>query len=96
MAVGYLVVALVAAAVAVFALQNVETTSVRFLVWAREGVPVAALVLICLGAGLVAAGVPLLIQRWRLRARVRALEARLAILDPPAEPPAPPRHASGS
>ena len=94
MAIGYVIVALIAAAVAVFALQNSEPTSVRFLMWSLL-VPVGALVLLCLAAGLVVAGVPLLIQRWRLRVRVRALEARVIALEGPAAPPAPPRAASG-
>lgn len=95
MAIGYVIVALVAAAVAAFALQNSAPTSVRFLMWSVDAVPVGALVLLCLAAGLVVAGVPLLIQRWRLRARCRALEARVAALERPLAPPAPPRTASG-
>ena len=80
---GYLVVALLAAAVAVFALQNGEPTPVRFLAWTAGGFPLAGLILIALACGLVIAGVPLLIQRWRLRARVRALERRVAELEAP-------------
>jgi len=78
---GYLVVALVAAAVAVFALQNGEPAPVRFLAWTAGGFPLAGLILMSLACGLVIAGVPLLIQRWRLRARVRALERRVAELE---------------
>ena len=61
----------------IFAIQNSAPTAVEFLVWKREGMPVSALILISLGAGLVLAGVPLAIQRWRLRARVRTLETRV-------------------
>ena len=93
MAVGYLVVAIVAAAIAVFALQNGNATPVRFAVWTVEGMPLAALILVSLGAGIVIVGVPLLIQRWRLRARLRAAERRLAELEAAAatraEPPRP-------
>jgi putative membrane protein len=78
---GYLIVAVVAAAVAVFALQNSAPASVRFIVWSIEAVPVAALVLLSLAAGIVVAGVPLWLQRWRLRARARALEQRVAELE---------------
>lgn len=85
MRLGYVVVALVGAAVAVFALQNAEPLSVRFLAWSLDGVPAAALVLVSLAAGAVLVGVPLTIQRWRLRARIRALEARATV--PGAEPP---------
>lgn len=84
MAFGYLIVAIVAASVAVFALQNAEPTKIRFLLWVIDGVPVAALVLLSLAAGLVVAGVPLWLGRWRLRARARTLEARVAALERPA------------
>ncbi len=89
MAFGYLVVALVAAAVAVFALQNGEPTSVRFIVWTIDGFPLAGLILISLASGLVVAGVPLMIQRWRLRARLRAAEWRVAELQATSAPGAP-------
>lgn len=89
---GYLIVAVVAAAVAVFALQNSAPASVRFIVWSIDAVPVAALVLLSLAAGIVVAGVPLWLQRWRLRARARALEQRVAELERTAAArPAPPR-----
>jgi uncharacterized integral membrane protein len=81
MALGYLVVAIVAAAVAVFALQNGDPTPVRFAAWTIEGLPLAALILASLGGGLVIAGLPLLLQRWRLRARLRAAERRIAELE---------------
>ena len=96
MAFGYLLVALVAAAVAVFALQNGEPTPVRFLAWTAAGFPLAGLILLSLACGLVIAGVPLILQRWRLRVRVRALERRVAELESarssaPAPGPEPPR-----
>jgi uncharacterized integral membrane protein len=78
---GYLLVAVVAAAVAVFALQNSAPTRVQFLVWHVDDAPISAVILIALGAGLLVAGLPLLIQRWRLRVRVRTLQARLDDLD---------------
>jgi uncharacterized integral membrane protein len=91
---GYVIVAIVAASVAVFALQNAEPTKIRFLFWVVDGVPVAALVLLSLAAGLVVAGVPLWLGRWRLRARARTLEARVAALERPA--PSPPSGAPTS
>ena len=74
---GYVVVAAVAAAVVVFAFQNGAQVSVRFLNWTLPGVSVAGLTLIALAAGVVPTGVPLWIQRWQLRGRVRALEAEV-------------------
>jgi putative membrane protein len=77
----YLVVAVVAAAVAVFALQNGQPTPLRFLGWTIDAVPVAGAVLGALVAGLVVAGVPLSIERWRWRSRTRSLEKRVAALE---------------
>src|SRR5215813_8923568 len=81
MAVGYLLVALLAAAVAVFALQNGAPTTVRFFVWNLDGIPLAGLILGALVAGLVIAGVPLSIQRWRARSQARRLEAQVRTLE---------------
>ena len=69
MAIGYLIAAVLAAAVAVFALQNGAPTPVRFLAWNLEGIPLAGLILGALAAGLVIAGIPLGIQRWTARAQ---------------------------
>jgi uncharacterized integral membrane protein len=80
-ALGYLVVAILAAAVAVFALQNSAPTTVRFLTWTLDGLPLAAVALASLGIGLVVAGVPLWIRSWRSRSRARASEARVAMLE---------------
>jgi uncharacterized integral membrane protein len=81
MAFWYLLVALVAAAVAVFALQNSAATSVRFLAWTLDGLPVAAVALGSLAAGLVVAGVPLWLRSWRWRSRAGAAETRVAALE---------------
>ena len=81
MALGYLFAALLAAAVAVFALQNSTQTSVRFLVWTLDGLPLAAVALVSLAVGLVAAGVPLLIRSWRWSSRARSADARVAVLE---------------
>ena len=81
MAFGYLVVALLAGAVVVFAFQNAVPVSVRFLAWTWSSASVAALSLAALVSGLVVAGVPMWIQRWRLRARVRRLEVQVSQLE---------------
>ena|SRR5215468_11602402 len=81
MALGYVVVAFVSAAIAVFALQNGEPTAVHFIVWTVEGFPLAGLILLALAGGLLIAGLPLTIQRWRLRGRLRAAERRVAELE---------------
>jgi uncharacterized integral membrane protein len=94
MAVKYAVVALLAVIVTTFALQNTGPTSVRFLVWTLDAVPLAGVVLLAVAAGLLLAGIPLLVTRLRYRSRVRSLESRLTELQtrnvtpprPPAEP----------
>jgi uncharacterized integral membrane protein len=77
MALGYLVVAVLAAAVAVFALQNGAPATVRFIVWNLDGIPLAGLILGAFAAGLLIAGIPLGIQRWRARSQTRRLEAHV-------------------
>ena len=81
MALGYLFAALLATLVAVFALQNSTQTSVRFLVWTLQGLPVAAVALAALAIGLVAAGLPLWVRSWRWHSRARSAEARVAMLE---------------
>ena len=78
---GYLVVAIITAAVVVFAFQNGTPVSVRFLPWTVPEVSVAAVILIALVTGLLIAAIPLWIQRWRLRVRVRALESQVRQLE---------------
>lgn len=79
---GYLVVAVVAVAVAVFAMQNTTSVNVRFLVWELEQVPLAGVVLASLAAGVVIIGVPMWFRLWRLRGQLRRAGA-----PPPSEPP---------
>lgn len=87
----YALVAVIAVAVAIFAVQNSARTNVRLLLWSIEGIPVAALVLLSLAIGILAVGAPLWIDRWRLRSEVRRLAARLktpeSALSPQPEPP---------
>ncbi len=89
MGVAYLLVAVIAAAVAVFALQNGQPAPVRFLGWTLDGVPLAGAILGALLAGLIVAGVPLGIARWRWRSRARLLEKRVAALEQTAAAPHP-------
>ena len=81
MALKYIVVAAIAAAITVFALQNNAPTAVRFLFWQLDGVPLATIMLVSVALGVALAGVPLLVGRWRLRARLRTLESRLGPAD---------------
>jgi uncharacterized integral membrane protein len=81
MAFGYVIVAIVAAAVVVFAFQNGTQVSLRFFTWTLPAVSVAGLTLVALAAGALVTGLPLWIQRWRLRKRVRALEQQVRQLE---------------
>jgi len=74
----YIVVATIAASITLFALQNNAPTSVRFLFWQLDAVPLAGIMLVSVALGVVLVGVPLLVERWRLRSRLRALESRLS------------------
>ena len=91
MAIGYVVVAVLAATVAVFALQNGAPTPVRFLAWSLDGIPLAGLILGSFGAGLIIGVVPLVLHRWRSGSRLRQLEEQVRTLEARREPtPSPP------
>lgn len=77
---GYTVVALLAVAVTVFAVLNSAPTTVNLVIREYE-VPLSALILLTLAAGIAVAGIPLGLQRWRLRSRTRTLEARVKALE---------------
>jgi uncharacterized integral membrane protein len=85
MKLGYFVVAVLAVAITVFALQNTAQTAIRFAFWRLDGVPIAGLVLGSLGAGLLIAGLPLWIKVGIWRSRARSLQTRLVELDAQAD-----------
>ncbi len=74
---GYIIVAIVAVAVAVFAMQNTSWVVVKFLIWEIADVPVAAVVLVSFGLGILAVGIPASFKLWRLRRRLRSQAAML-------------------
>jgi uncharacterized integral membrane protein len=79
----YPLVALVAVAIVIFTLQNTQAVTITLLAWRFGEVPLAAVALGAFGMGVLVAGVPLGIQRWRLRSRLRACQSHPA---PPADP----------
>lgn len=83
MALKYIAVAVIAVAITLFALQNSTPTSIRFVVWQLDAVPLASIILVSVALGVILAGVPLLVERWRLRSRLRALESRLSEAETP-------------
>ena len=78
MTLAYILMALVGAACAVFALQNMDPVVIRFLGWRVEGMPLALVILLSVLSGLVLASCVGLLRRWKLRSRIRQLEAQLA------------------
>ena len=85
----YLLMALVGAAFAVFALQNMDPVVIRFLGWRVEGMPLALVILVSVLGGLAFASCVGLLRHWKLRSRIRQLEARLAAGEPPGSPTPP-------
>ena len=81
MGLAYTLVGILSAAVAVFALQNTQPMSLRFIAWSIDSVPLAGAVLASLAVGLILAAVPLSIANWRLRSRARALESKVSMLE---------------
>jgi uncharacterized integral membrane protein len=81
MGLAYVIVGVLSAAVAVFALQNTQPMSLRFITWSIGEMPLAGAILASLAVGLILAAVPLSIANWRLRSRMRALEAKVAMLE---------------
>ena len=81
MGLAYVIVAIVSAAIAVFALQNNQPLSLRFIAWSLDNVPLAGAILVALAAGLILAAVPLLFSNWRLRSRARTLERKVDMLE---------------
>ena len=91
----YLVtIAVIATAIAAFALQNPGLVSVRFLVWSIDSVPLAAVILVSGAVGTVLVSVIALIQRWVMQSRIRRLESRLRLAEQLSKPE--PRDVSAS
>ena len=92
MVIVYLIMILVGAAAAIFAIQNIDPVVIRFLGWRIEGMPLALVILLSAFAGLVFAAMVAMVQQIRLHSRIRALERRPP---PPASPPTPPTPPAG-
>ena len=90
MVIVYLIMILVGAAAAIFAIQNIDPVVIRFLGWRIEGMPLALVILLSAFAGLVFAAMVAMVQQIRLRSRIRALERQQPPPAPPVARPAPP------
>jgi uncharacterized integral membrane protein len=86
----YLIMIVMGAAAAIFAIQNIDPVVIRFLGWRIEGMPLALVILLSVFAGLVFAAMVAMVQQIRLRSRIRALERQQPPPAPPVSPPAPP------
>jgi putative membrane protein len=73
----YLLVALLGAAIALFAIQNNSPVVIRFLAWRVEA-PQSVVVLLSILAGVILMALLGVVRHWKLRSRIRQLESRLA------------------
>jgi uncharacterized integral membrane protein len=81
----YLLVALLGAAIAVFAIQNNSTVVIRFFAWQIEGA-LSLVILLSALVGIVLTSMLGVIRHWKLRSRIRQLESQLARVPVPASP----------
>ena len=88
MRMAYLLVALLGAAVALFAIQNNSMVVIRFLAWHIEGA-LSLVILLSALVGVVLTALLGVVRHWKLRSRIRQLENQLA------RPPAPTPNAVG-
>ena len=79
MTVVYLLVALIGAAIALFAIQNINPVVIRFLGWQIDSA-LSLVILLSVVIGIVVASLIGLVRHWTLRSRIRQLESRLAQL----------------
>ena len=82
----YVLMARVGVACAVFALQNMDPVVVRFIGWRAEGIPLTLVILLSVLGGLIFASCVGLLRHWKLRSRIRQLEAQLAAGERPGAP----------
>ncbi len=78
MAIVYILMILIGAAGAFFALQNIDPVVIRFLWWRLEGAPLAMVIILSIAIGVVFTSLVGLVQQFKLRHRIRRLEADLA------------------
>jgi len=78
MVIVYILMVLVGAAGAIFALQNIDPVVIRFLFWRIEGAPLAMVIILSIAIGVVLASLVGIVQQLKLRSRIRKLEHSLA------------------
>ena len=85
MAFVYVLMILIGAAGAIFALQNIDPVVIRFLVWRLEGAPLAMVIILSIAIGVVFTSLVGLVQQLKLKFRIRQLESNLAKVSAAAE-----------
>lgn len=80
MAMAYLLVALLSAAIALFAIQNNNPVVIRFVGWQMEGA-LSLVVLLSVLVGVIVTALLGVVRHWKLRSRIRQLENKLARLE---------------
>jgi uncharacterized integral membrane protein len=78
MAIVYILMIVIGAAGAIFALQNIDPVVIRFLAWRLEGAPLAMVIMLSIAIGVVFTSLVGLVQQLKLKHRIRRLEADLA------------------
>jgi uncharacterized integral membrane protein len=78
MSIVYVLMILIGAAGAIFALQNIDPVVIRFLVWRLEGAPLAMVIILSIAIGVIFTALFGLVQQFKLRSKIRHLEADLA------------------
>jgi uncharacterized integral membrane protein len=87
MTLAYILLVVVGAGCAVFALQNMDPVVIRFLTWRVEGTPLGFVILLSVLGGLIFASCVSLLRHWKLRSRIRQLEAKLSAAERPTPTP---------
>jgi putative membrane protein len=77
MIMAYLLVALLGAAIALFAIQNGRPVEIRFLAWQVEAA-LSLVILLSVLVGVILTALLGVVRLWKLRSRIRQLENKLA------------------
>ncbi len=85
MVIMYILMVLVGAAGAIFALQNIDPVVIRFLAWRIEGAPLAMVIILSIVIGMVLTSLVGIVQQWKLKSRIRELQNHLAQVSAAAE-----------
>lgn len=73
----YLLVAVIGALIAVFAVQNINPVVIRFLGWQREAA-LSLVILVSILLGIILTSLVGLVPHWKLRSKIRQLENQVA------------------